>query len=68
VFTELIDHPRHIGFAYDMFGELLKLHISQFFVRPKADGTTCGIPTARGPCPTACSRRCCRFKLSSRCG
>jgi hypothetical protein len=35
VFTELIDHPRHVGFAYDMFGELLKLHISQFFVRPK---------------------------------
>src|ERR1700675_4435979 len=23
VFTELIDHPRHIGFAYDLYGELL---------------------------------------------
>ena len=34
IFTTLIDHPRHIGFAYDFFGELLKLHISQFFVRP----------------------------------
>ena len=38
VFTELIDHPRHIGFAYDFFGELLKLHISQFFVRPPGGG------------------------------
>lgn len=35
LFTALIDHPRHVGFAYDFFGELLKLHISQFFMRPK---------------------------------
>jgi hypothetical protein len=34
VFTGLIDHERHVGFAYDLFGELLKLHISQFFLRP----------------------------------
>ncbi len=34
VFTGLIDHPRHVGFAYDLYGELLKLHQSQFFVRP----------------------------------
>ena len=33
-FTELIDHPRHVGFAYDVYGELLKLHISQVFIRP----------------------------------
>ena len=33
-FTGLIDHPRHVGFAYDIFGEQLKLHISQFFIRP----------------------------------
>ena len=33
-FTALIDHPRHIGYAYDLFGELLKLHQSQFFIRP----------------------------------
>ena len=33
-FAELIDHPRHIGFMYDVYGELLKLHISQFFLRP----------------------------------
>ena len=35
VFTDLIDHPRHVGIAYDFYGELLKLHISQFFSRPK---------------------------------
>jgi hypothetical protein len=34
VFTELIDHPRHIGFAYDLYGEQLKLHNSQAFIRP----------------------------------
>ena len=34
VFTGLIDHPRHIGFAYDLYGELLKLHQSQFVLRP----------------------------------
>ena len=35
VFSELIDHPCHVGFAYDIYGELLKLHLSQFFVRPR---------------------------------
>ncbi|HET6386736.1 MAG TPA: phytanoyl-CoA dioxygenase family protein [Armatimonadota bacterium] len=35
VFAELIDHSRHVGFVYDFYGELLKLHISQFFVRPR---------------------------------
>ena len=34
VFTSLIDHERHVGYAYDLFGELLKLHQSQFFLRP----------------------------------
>src|SRR5947209_2697336 len=29
VLTELIDHPHHVGFAYDLYGELLKLHNSQ---------------------------------------
>ncbi len=33
-FAALIDHSRHIGYAYDLFGELLKLHQSQFFIRP----------------------------------
>jgi len=35
VFAELIDHPRHVGYVYDFYGELLKLHLSQFFLRPK---------------------------------
>ncbi len=35
VFSELIDHPRHVGFGYDIYGEQLKLHISQVFLRPR---------------------------------
>ena len=34
LFANLIDPPRHIGYAYDLFGELLKLHQSQVFIRP----------------------------------
>jgi hypothetical protein len=40
VFAELIDHPRHIGFAYDVYGELLKLHNSQAFIRPPGKSGT----------------------------
>src|SRR5688500_3082980 len=40
VFTELIDHPRHVGFAYDVYGELLKLHNSQAFIRPRGKSGT----------------------------
>lgn len=40
VLTELIDHPRHIGFAYDLYGELLKLHNSQVFLRPPGKSST----------------------------
>jgi hypothetical protein len=40
VFTELIDHPRHVGFAYDLYGELLKLHNSQAFMRPPGKSDT----------------------------
>jgi hypothetical protein len=36
VWADLIDHPRHVGYAYDVYGELLKLHTSQAFIRPKA--------------------------------
>ena len=35
VFAELIDHPRHIGLAYDLFGELTKLQLSQCMIRPR---------------------------------
>ena len=37
-FAELIDHERHVGYMYDVYGELLKLHISQIFLRPQ-DGS-----------------------------
>src|SRR5687767_5888971 len=40
VFAELIDHPRHVGFAYDVYGELLKLHNSQAFIRPTGKSET----------------------------
>jgi phytanoyl-CoA dioxygenase PhyH len=40
VLTELIDHPRHVGFGYDLYGELLKLHNSQFFLRPPGKSGT----------------------------
>jgi hypothetical protein len=33
-FAGLIDHPRHVGLAYDLYGELLKLQLSELFVRP----------------------------------
>tara|TARA_B100000700_G_scaffold303059_1_gene374145 strand:- start:209 stop:1102 length:894 start_codon:yes stop_codon:yes gene_type:complete len=33
-FAELIDHDRHVGYMHDVYGELLKLHISQIFIRP----------------------------------
>ncbi|HIB88865.1 TPA: hypothetical protein EYO57_16990 [Candidatus Poribacteria bacterium] len=35
VFAGLIDHPHHVGFGYDIYGELLKLHISQVFLRSR---------------------------------
>lgn len=40
VFAELIDHSRHVGFAYDVYGELLKLHNSQAFIRPPGKSET----------------------------
>jgi hypothetical protein len=35
VFQELIDHPRHVGFAYDLYGEQLKMVQSECFFRPR---------------------------------
>ena len=40
LFAGLIDHPRHVGLAYDLYGELLKLHLSEMFVRPPGGKTT----------------------------
>lgn len=37
--AEVIDHGRHIGFVYDLFGEQLMLHSSQVFVRGGPTGT-----------------------------
>lgn len=34
----LIDHDRHIGFAYDIYGEQLKLQLSELFLRAYSDG------------------------------
>ena len=33
--AELIDHPRHVGYAYDLYGEMLKIVRSDIFVRPR---------------------------------
>ena len=33
-FAELIDHPSHVGLVYDLYGEMLKLQLSELFVRP----------------------------------
>ena len=41
VLSELIDHPRHLGFAHDLYGELLKVQRSDVFVRGrKTDRST----------------------------
>jgi len=34
----LIDNDRHIGFAYDLYGEQLKLQLSELFLRGYSDG------------------------------
>ena len=34
VFTDLIDHPHHVGYPYDIYGEQLKLYSSEYFIRP----------------------------------
>jgi hypothetical protein len=39
VLAELIDHDRHVGFAYDLFGELLKVHKTQIHLRPPGSKT-----------------------------
>lgn len=36
-FAALIDHPAHVGLVYDLFGEMLKLQLSELFVRPPGD-------------------------------
>ncbi len=36
--ANLIDHERHVGYVYDVYGELLKLHLSEMFLRARDDG------------------------------
>lgn len=38
--AELIAHPRHIGYAYDLFGEQTRLTMSQLFLRPCGGAVT----------------------------
>jgi len=37
-FASLTDHPAYVGFAYDLYGEMLKLQISELFVRGPGGG------------------------------
>ena len=32
IFANLIDYPRHAGYTYDIFGDMLKLHQNQIFI------------------------------------
>ena len=38
VLASLIDHDRHVGYAYDLYGEQLKLQLSEMFMRTTDDG------------------------------
>ncbi len=37
-FAGLIDHPAHVGLVYDLYGEMLKLQLSELFVRAPGAG------------------------------
>jgi ectoine hydroxylase-related dioxygenase (phytanoyl-CoA dioxygenase family) len=39
VLAGLIDHPRHVGYAYDLYGEQLKLQLSELFLRTPSANT-----------------------------
>jgi len=32
IFAKLTDHPRHVGYTYDIFGDILKSHQNQIFI------------------------------------
>jgi len=38
VLAQLIDHDRHVGYAYDLYGEQLKLQLSELFLRTPDGG------------------------------
>jgi hypothetical protein len=37
-FAGLIDHPAYVGLAYDLYGEMLKLQLSELFIRAPGGG------------------------------
>lgn len=38
VLADLIDHDRHVGYVYDVYGEQLKLQLSEMFLRTPSGG------------------------------
>ncbi|MEM7537301.1 MAG: phytanoyl-CoA dioxygenase family protein [Chloroflexota bacterium] len=38
ILSSLIDHPRHVGYVYDVYGEQLKLQLSEMFLRTPSGG------------------------------
>lgn len=63
--ARLIDHPRHIGYAYDLYGEQLKLHNSQFFMRPPGKSATNWHNDGARVVPSSVySRICLQFKVA----
>ena len=50
-FAELIDNARHVGFAYDLYGEQLKLQSSTFMMRPKGSRVNQWHPDGPRPLP-----------------
>jgi ectoine hydroxylase-related dioxygenase (phytanoyl-CoA dioxygenase family) len=40
VFASLIDHPAYLGLVYDLYGEMLKLQLSELFVRSPGGGAS----------------------------
>ena len=53
VLSELIDHPRHVGYGYDLYGELLKVQRSDVFVRPRNTNRSTWHPDSPRPTPYA---------------
>ena len=37
IFAKLTDHPRHVGYTYDIFGDILKSHQNPIFISLQGD-------------------------------
>ena len=69
LFAALIDHPRHLGYVYDLYGELLKLHLSQFFLSDRETAATMpGIRTGPAQSPRGSSLPTCHSRSRSHTG